>query len=88
MNTAIKNIISKIENDTRQSYTYNEVLEMLNDELNYEDIYTKDDLETAWKSSEQNMRFQFSSSAYKGILFEHWFISFKDLKNSLSNKQI
>ena len=88
MCTGIKNIISKIENDTMQSYTNNEVLEMLNDELTYEDTYTKNDLETAWNSSEQNMRFKFSSSAYKGILFQHWFTSFKDLKNSLSNKQI
>lgn len=88
MCTGIKNIISKIENDTMQSYTYNEVLEMLNDELTYEDTYTKDDLEIAWRSSEQNMRFQFSSSLYKGIIFEHWCNSFKDLKNSLRNKQI
>ena len=44
-------------------------------------MYTKEDLETAWKSSEQNMRFQFSSSAYKGILFDQWYNSFKDIKN-------
>jgi hypothetical protein len=46
-----------------------------------EQMYTKEDLETAWKSSEQNMHFQFNSSAYKGIIFEQWFNSFKDIKN-------
>jgi hypothetical protein len=46
-----------------------------------EQMYTKEDLETAWKSSEQNMRFQFSSSAYKGIMFKQWFNQFKDIKN-------
>lgn len=88
MNIAIKNIIRKIENDTMQSYSYSEVLEMLNNELETENTYSKKDLQIAWDSSEQNMRFQFSSSAYKGIMFEHWFTSFKDLKNSLNNKQI
>ena len=88
MNNGIKNIISKIENDTMQSYSYSEVLEMLNDELNNEAIYTKEDLETAWRSSSQDMAFQFSSSAYKGIRFDQWYTSFKDLKNSLSNKKI
>lgn len=44
-------------------------------------MFTKDDLETAWNSSEQNMRFQFSSSAYKPITFEQWFNSFKDISN-------
>jgi len=50
-------------------------------EATNEKLYTKEDLETAWKSSEQNMRFQFSSSAYKGILFEQWYNSFKDIKH-------
>ena len=44
-------------------------------------MFTKNDLETAWNSSEQNMRFTFSSSAYKGIIFEQWYNSFKDIKN-------
>ena len=81
MNTGIKNIIDKIENDSMQSYTYIEVLEMLNNELNTEALYTKNDLETAWRSSSQNMHFQFSSSAYRPITFKQWFNSFKDIKN-------
>ena len=32
----------------------------------------KEQLECAWNSSDQNMRFQFSSSAYKGITFKQW----------------
>ena len=80
MSTGIKNIISKVENDTMQSYTYAEVLEMLNNELENES-YIKDDLETAWASSSQNMHFQFSSSAYRPITFEQWYNSFKDIKN-------
>ena len=81
MNAGIKNIIDKIENDSLQSYTYIEILEMLNDELETENTYSKKDLQTAWNSSEQNMRFTFSSSAYKGIIFEQWYNSFKDIKN-------
>jgi hypothetical protein len=81
MSTGIKNIIEKIENDTMQSYTYAEVLEMLNGELQSEPLYSKDDLETAWRSSSQNMHFQFSSSAYRPIAFEQWYNSFKELKN-------
>ena len=34
--------------------------------------YSLEDLECAWNSSDQNMRFQFSSSAYKGITFKQW----------------
>lgn len=40
--------------------------------------YTEQDLSTAWHSSEQNMRFQFSSSAYKGIMFDQWLRAFKN----------
>jgi hypothetical protein len=39
--------------------------------------YSEEDLECAWSSSEQNMRFQFSSSAYKGITFKQWLEKFK-----------
>ncbi len=35
-------------------------------------------LECAWKSSDQNMRFQFSSSAYKPITFKQWLENFKE----------
>lgn len=34
--------------------------------------YSEEDLECAWNSSDQNMRFQFSSSAYKPITFKQW----------------
>lgn len=44
-------------------------------------MFTKNDLETAWRSSSQNMHFQFSSSAYRPITFEQWFNSFKDISN-------
>lgn len=37
-----------------------------------EQSYSVEDLECAWNSSDQNMRFQFSSSAYKGITFKQW----------------
>ncbi len=41
-------------------------------------MYSEEDLECAWSSSEQNMRFQFSSSAYKGITFKQWLEKFKE----------
>jgi hypothetical protein len=41
-------------------------------------MYNEEDLECAWNSSEQNMRFQFSSSAYKGITFKQWLEKFKE----------
>jgi coenzyme F420-reducing hydrogenase delta subunit len=34
-------------------------------------------LECAWYSSNENMRFQFSSSAYKAITFKQWLENFK-----------
>ena len=38
----------------------------------------KEQLECAWNSSDQNMRFQFSSSAYKPITFKQWLENFKE----------
>jgi hypothetical protein len=38
----------------------------------------KEQLECAWNSSDQNMRFQFSSSAYKAITFKQWLENFKE----------
>jgi hypothetical protein len=38
----------------------------------------KEQLECAWNSSDQNMRFQFSSSAYKPITFKQWLEIFKE----------
>jgi hypothetical protein len=40
--------------------------------------YSEEDLRTAWNSSAQNMRFTFSSSAYRNISFEQWFEQFKN----------
>jgi hypothetical protein len=40
----------------------------------------KEQLECAWNSSDQNMRFQFSSSAYKAITFKQWLEKFKQEK--------
>jgi hypothetical protein len=37
----------------------------------------KEQLECAWNSSDQNMRFQFSSSAYKPITFKQWLEIYK-----------
>jgi hypothetical protein len=42
--------------------------------------YSVEDLECAWNSSDQNMRFQFSSSAYKAITFKQWLEKFKQEK--------
>jgi hypothetical protein len=38
----------------------------------------KHQLECAWYSSNENMRFQFSSSAYKAITFKQWLENFKN----------
>ena len=40
--------------------------------------YSEADMHTAWNSSEQNMRFQFGSSAYKNITFERWLLNFNE----------
>jgi hypothetical protein len=56
--------------------------------IDWENSYWKSRLEQAkefekqmlfqcWKASEQNMRSQFSSSAYKNVMFEEWFEQFK-----------
>ncbi len=37
----------------------------------------EEDLKSAWDSSEQNMRFTFSSSAYRNISFKQWLEKFK-----------
>ena len=48
---------------------------------NKEKKYTEKDLEMAWNSADQNMKFQFSSSKYKIITFKQWLESFKTYKN-------
>jgi len=40
--------------------------------------YSEEDMKSAWDSSEQNMRFTFSSSAYRNISFEQWLEQFKN----------
>jgi len=47
-------------------------------EMEKQQGYNEQDLECAWSSSEQNMRFQFSSSAYKAITFKQWLEKFKE----------
>ena len=44
---------------------------------NQERSYSEEDMQTAWNSSEQNMRFTFSSSLWKNITFEQWLEQFK-----------
>lgn len=46
--------------------------------------YSVEDLECAWNSSDQNMRFQFSSSAYKAITFKQWLEKFKQEKDVIN----
>jgi GTPase Era involved in 16S rRNA processing len=71
---------------TSVEFLREKLLELFEDNLPFElldeaEEIEKQNLKTAWASSEQNMRFQFSSSAYKGITFEQWYNSFKELKN-------
>ena len=40
--------------------------------------YSEKDMKTTWDSSEQNMRFTFSSSAYRNISFKQWLEKFKN----------
>jgi hypothetical protein len=42
-----------------------------------ERMYSEEDLKSSWDSSEQNMRFTFSSSMYRNISFKQWFEKFK-----------
>jgi hypothetical protein len=46
--------------------------------------YSEEDLKCAWDSSDQNMRFQFSSSAYKAITFKQWLEKFKEEKDVIN----
>ncbi len=51
---------------------YNQVVSQAKEMEKKQQGYSVEDLECAWNSSDQNMRFQFSSSAYKGITFKQW----------------
>ena len=57
-----------------------ELLEQAKEMEKQQQGYSVEDLECAWNSSDQNMRFQFSSSAYKGITFKQWLEKFKQEK--------
>jgi hypothetical protein len=58
---------------------YPELIEQAK-EMEKQQGYNEQDLECAWDSSDQNMRFQFSSSAYKPITFKQWLEKFKEEK--------
>ena len=51
---------------------YNPYIERAKEMEKQQQGYSLEDLECAWNSSDQNMRFQFSSSAYKAITFKQW----------------
>jgi hypothetical protein len=53
-------------------------------EMEKQQGYSLEDLECAWDSSDQNMRFQFSSSAYKAITFKQWLEKFKEEKDVIN----
>ena len=57
-----------------------ELLEQAKEMEKQQQGYSEEDLECAWNSSDQNMRFQFSSSAYKAITFKQWLEKFKEEK--------
>ena len=63
---------------SNQDIEYNEAVFHNAKEMEKQQGYSLEDLECAWNSSEQNMRFQFSSSAYKGITFKQWLEKFKE----------
>jgi hypothetical protein len=44
-------------------------------------------MESAWNSSEQNMRFQFSSSVYNNVKFEKWLEIYKKEKDMKQTEQ-
>ena len=58
---------------------YNQVVSQAK-EMEKQQSYSVEDLECAWNSSDQNMRFQFSSSAYKAITFKQWLEVIKQIK--------
>lgn len=73
-------------NKTAVNFLREKLLDLFEDNLPFElldeaEEIEKNNLQTAWASSSQNMHFQFSSSAYRPITFEQWYNSFKELKN-------
>ena len=70
----------QLEITERRDYSASKMCEVIIEfieNLKKEEEYTKEDMQVAWNSSEQNMRFQFSSSVYKNITFEQWFEQYK-----------
>lgn len=51
---------------------YNTLKDLLYEAEQLEEM-KNEELEKVWKASEMNMRSQFSSPAYKNIMFEEWF---------------
>ena len=84
MKTAVEWLVDEMiqrkffEKETELSYT---TLEHL---TNQAKEIEKEQLECAWNSSDQNMRFQFSSSAYKAITFKQWLEKFKQEKDVIN----
>ncbi len=60
------------------------ILKQAKEMENQQQGYNEEDLKCAWDSSEQNMRFQFSSSAYKGITLKQWLEKFKEEKDVIN----
>jgi hypothetical protein len=65
--TAVEWLVNEIQTKHDKSF-----LEFYGSEIEQAKEMEKEQLECAWNSSDQNMRFQFSSSAYKGITFKQW----------------
>ena len=81
--TAVEFLLENIEILIKQGHTFNPIfkyyfIEQAKEMEKEQQGYTKSDMNSAWKVSEQNMRSQFSSSAYKGVTFEQWFNEFKN----------
>ena len=74
----IDNLIPYVNDDSAKKF--NELVQQAKEMENQQQGYSEEDLECAWNSSDQNMRFQFSSSAYKAITFKQWLEKFKEEK--------
>jgi hypothetical protein len=76
--TAVEWLVQEINkiNVSTEARRFISKLEKQAKEMEKQQGYSEEDLECAWSSSEQNMRFQFSSSAYKPITFKQWLENF------------
>ena len=66
--------------DAIQLEKLNDALEKAKEMEKEQRGFSEKDMESAWNSSEQNMRFQFSSSSYKNVKFEKWLEIYKKEK--------